>query len=111
MDWEDPGEGNDNPLLYASLGNPMDRAVVVGYSPCGHKSWIQLSDSNHYHLENTQYAWGHTERSRVWGEKEREIQRQKERREEDRVTQRQRMSEQAFIEGGNLGFLGLSHYW
>ena len=39
-----PGEGNDNPLLYACLGNPMDRGVVVGYSPLGHKSWILLSD-------------------------------------------------------------------
>ena len=65
------------------------------------------------HLENTQHTWGHTERSRVWGERKREIQRQKGRgeREGDTVTQRQRMSEQAFIEGGNLGFLGLSHYW
>ena len=26
-----PGEGNDNPLQYSCLGNPM------GYSPWGHK--------------------------------------------------------------------------
>ena len=39
-----PGVGNDNPLQYACLGNPMDRgawwAAVHGVS----KSWTQLSD-------------------------------------------------------------------
>jgi len=28
LDWEDPiGEGNDNPLQYSYLGNPMDRGA------------------------------------------------------------------------------------
>ena len=36
-----PGEGNDNPLQYSCLENPMDRGAwrgtVVGYSPWSHK--------------------------------------------------------------------------
>ena len=28
-----PGGGNDNPLQYSCLGNPMDRRSLVGYSP------------------------------------------------------------------------------
>ena len=34
-----PGEGNDNPLQYSCLENPMDRGAcpLAGYSPCGHK--------------------------------------------------------------------------
>ena len=31
-----PGEGNDNPLQYSCLGNPMDRSLE-DYSPWGHK--------------------------------------------------------------------------
>ena len=31
------GEGNDNPLQYSSLENPMDRISLVGYSPQGCK--------------------------------------------------------------------------
>ena len=27
LGWEDPGEGNGNPLQYSCLGNPMDRGV------------------------------------------------------------------------------------
>ena len=27
------GEGNGNPLQYSYLGNPMDRDLVVGFSP------------------------------------------------------------------------------
>ena len=40
-----PGEGNDNPLQYSCLGNPMDRgawqAMVHGVA----KSWTRLRDS------------------------------------------------------------------
>ena len=32
-----PGEGNDNPLRYSFLENPMDRGGLVGNSPWGHK--------------------------------------------------------------------------
>ena len=32
-----PGDGNDNPLQYSCLGNPMDREAWKGYSPWGHK--------------------------------------------------------------------------
>ena len=32
-----PGEGNDNPLQYSCLENPMDRRLE-GYSPWCHKS-------------------------------------------------------------------------
>ena len=42
-----PGEGNDNPLQYSCLGNPMDRgawwATVHGVT----KSWTRLNNSNH----------------------------------------------------------------
>ena len=27
LGWEDPGEGNGNPLQHSCLGNPMDRGV------------------------------------------------------------------------------------
>ena len=42
-----PGEGNDNPLQYSCLGNPMNRgawwATVHGVA----KSWTQLNNNNH----------------------------------------------------------------
>ena len=38
------GEGNDNPLQYSCLENPMDRGSSWANSPMGHKSWIQLSN-------------------------------------------------------------------
>ena len=42
-----PGEGNDSPLQYSCLGNPMDRgawwATVHGVA----KSWTQLNNNNH----------------------------------------------------------------
>ena len=31
-----PGEGNDNPLQYSCLGNPMHIGAWVGSSPWGH---------------------------------------------------------------------------
>ena len=42
-----PGEGNGYPLLYSCLGNPMDRGILVGYGPWGHKEsdvteWLTL---------------------------------------------------------------------
>ena len=44
------GEGNDNPLRYSCLENPMDReawqATVHGVA----NSWIRLSDSLHFTL-------------------------------------------------------------
>ena len=32
-----PGGGQDNPLQYSCLENPMDRGAWWGYSPWGHK--------------------------------------------------------------------------
>ena len=32
-----PGEGNDNPLQYSCLGNPMDKRRLAGYSSRVHK--------------------------------------------------------------------------
>ena len=32
-----PGQGNDNPLQYSCLGNPMDRGACGDYSPWGLK--------------------------------------------------------------------------
>ena len=42
-----PGEGNDNPLQYSCLENPMDggQRSLVGYSPRDH-SQTQLSDQH-----------------------------------------------------------------
>ena len=31
------GEGNDYPLQYSCLENPMDRGALAGYSPWNHK--------------------------------------------------------------------------
>ena len=39
-----PGEGNDNPLQYCCLENPMDREVWRATVHGVAKSWIQLSD-------------------------------------------------------------------
>ena len=38
------GEGNGNPLQYSCLENPVDRVVLVGYSPWDHKQ----SDTNEH---------------------------------------------------------------
>ena len=32
-----PGEGNGNPLQYSCLENPVDKRILVGYNPWGHK--------------------------------------------------------------------------
>ena len=37
-----PGEGNDNPLQYSCLENPMDRGVWQATVPEIAKSWTQL---------------------------------------------------------------------
>ena len=37
LDWEDPGEGNGNPLNYSCLGNLHGQKSLVGYSPSGCK--------------------------------------------------------------------------
>ena len=37
-----PGEGNDNPLQYSCLGNPMDRGVWQTMVHRVAKSWTQL---------------------------------------------------------------------
>ena len=34
------GEGNDNPLQYSCLRNPMDKRSLAGYSPWGCKCQI-----------------------------------------------------------------------
>ena len=53
-----PGEGNDNPLQYSCLVNPMDRgawrATVRGVT----KSPTQLSDFNfHFHFFILYWLW------------------------------------------------------
>ena len=37
LGWEDPGEGNGNPLNYSCLGNLHGQKSLVGYSPSGCK--------------------------------------------------------------------------
>ena len=48
-----PGEGNGNLLQYSCLENSMDggvwRATVHGVA----KSWTQLSDYHHHHIQDT----------------------------------------------------------
>ena len=39
-----PGEGNDNPLQYSYLENPMDRGAWWATVQKVTKSWTQLSD-------------------------------------------------------------------
>ena len=39
-----PGEGNDTPLLYSCLENPMDRGAWQATCPWGHKSRTRLSN-------------------------------------------------------------------
>ena len=39
-----PGEGNDNPLQYSSLGNPMDRGAWQSIAHRVAKSQTQLSN-------------------------------------------------------------------
>ena len=39
-----PGEGNDNPLQFSCLGNPMDKGASQVTVNGGHKSQTQLSD-------------------------------------------------------------------
>ena len=34
---ESPGEGNDTPLQYFCLENPMDRGALMGYNPWDHR--------------------------------------------------------------------------
>ena len=45
LGWEDPGEGNDNPLQCSCLENPMDRgawrATVHGVTRVGHDLMIK----------------------------------------------------------------------
>ena len=38
------GEGNDHPLQYSCLGNPMDREAWQAIAHGVRKSWRQLSD-------------------------------------------------------------------
>ena len=46
-----PGEGNDNPLQYSCLGNPMDReawqATVHGVAKVGHDLVTKQQQSHH----------------------------------------------------------------
>ena len=45
LGWEDPGEGNDNPLPYSCLQNLMDRgawgSTVFGFEGVGHNIVIK----------------------------------------------------------------------
>ena len=39
-----PGEGNDNPLQYSCLKNPMDKEAWQAIIHWATKSWTQVSD-------------------------------------------------------------------
>ena len=49
-----PGEGNDNPLQYSCLGNPMDRGAWRAAVHEASESWTQLS--MHAYVENSKSA-------------------------------------------------------
>ena len=52
-----PERGNGNPLQYSCLGNPMNRGA---WQATGHgvtKSWIQLSDLTHTHINGVFYIY------------------------------------------------------
>ena len=57
LDWEDPREGNGNPLQYSCLENPMDRgawqATVQGVT----KNWTRLQLPLHFTSLHTS-LWG-----------------------------------------------------
>ena len=42
-----PGGGNDNPLEYVCLGNPMDRGNLTEYSP-----WVSVRTGHHLATEH-----------------------------------------------------------
>ena len=44
-----PGEGNDNPLQYSCLKNPMDRGAWAGYSQWGHEE-LKKTERLHLHF-------------------------------------------------------------
>ena len=43
-----PGGGNDNPLQYSCLENPMDREALQAYSPCGCKESDMTEETEPY---------------------------------------------------------------
>ena len=55
-----PGEGNENPLQYSCLGNPMDKgawwAKVHGVS----KSQTRLKNNNENYITHLSYGTGRT---------------------------------------------------
>ena len=57
-----PGEGNDNPLRYSCLENPMDREAcrlesMVGYSLWGRKE-SDTTERLHFHLASSALVVG-----------------------------------------------------
>ena len=44
-----PGEGNDNPLQYSCLENPMDGEAWVGYRPRGGNE-LDTTERLHFHF-------------------------------------------------------------
>ena len=51
-----PGEGNDNPLQYSCLGNPMDRGAWWAQKTQKLFQWAQKSPSGHKKLDMTEHA-------------------------------------------------------
>ena len=41
---DSPGEGNDNPLQYSCLGNPVDKKAWQATAHGGHKNWTRLGN-------------------------------------------------------------------
>ena len=81
-----PGEGNGNPLQYSCLRNPMDRgakqATVHGVTRVGHNLATKPPPPLHPGSKSAcSCTWGHTERSRVWGERKRDTETKRERKE------------------------------
>ena len=56
-----PGEGNDNPLQYSRLGNPMDReawqATVHGASKESDQTWQLNNNQQHSRCSIKIFCW------------------------------------------------------
>ena len=61
-----PGEGNDNPLQYSCLENPMDRGIWRATVHGVAKSWTQLSDFIHTHTHTRVTLGPHFSSASIW---------------------------------------------
>ena len=56
-----PGEGNDNPIQYSCLENPLGQRSLAGYSPWGHKVLDTIEVTEQQQQLVGYNPWGHKE--------------------------------------------------